>query len=181
MTSNHSGSKREKGAKQRKHEESGAQFDVGVSRPIIFCQTEEQGRVPVTGTGTDKRDKDKDKNKQWHTWKLGDGMILFSLGICVFICRPPVWIFLFHHLPSPCSFLLPALVLHPVTRPEKRTCYIFDATRSREFHSKEETSLLVTLELINLDKDTLKASTIALLLLSLYRPTVTSLTWILLF
>lgn len=45
VTGNHSGSKGEKGAKQRKHEKRGAQLDVGVSCPIIFCQTGEQGHV----------------------------------------------------------------------------------------------------------------------------------------
>lgn len=41
-------------------------------------------------------------------------MILFGLGVCVFICRPPVQVLLFHRLHRR-RFLLSALVLHSVT------------------------------------------------------------------
>lgn len=71
-------------------------------------------------------------------------MILFSLSVCVFIGRPPVGILLFHHLPFCCSFLLSALVLHPlIAMTEKGLVMYSYATWFHACLSKEETSLLV--------------------------------------
>lgn len=89
----------------------------------MFTLTAWRTPAPVSGTSVVNR----------RTWQLRDRMVLFGLSIGVFIRRPPVWIFLFHHhsLCCCCCFLLPALILHPVTRTQKRVCFTFQTTRLR--------------------------------------------------
>lgn len=76
--------------------------------------------VPITAeqegqeTGGGRRDKSR------RTWQLRDRMVLLSLGVRVLIRRPPVGIFVLHHLGLCCCFLLSALILHPITGTRKK-------------------------------------------------------------
>lgn len=47
-------------------------------------------------------------------------MVLLGLGVRVFICRPPVGIFILHHLGLCRCFLLSALILHPIRGTRKK-------------------------------------------------------------
>lgn len=108
--------------------------------------------VPVTAererqeTGGGRRDKSR------CTWQLGDRMVLLGLGVRVLICRPPVGIFLLHHLGLCRCFLLSALILHPITGTRKKVRGGLDVSNmlcgSRHV-LKEEASQLVASERTN--------------------------------
>lgn len=92
-------------------------------------QSTEKTHTQRSATSCQKRARTPDQNRQEtggcrdkdrHTWQLRDGMVLLSLGVSVFICRPPVRIFIFHRLQFCSCFLLSALVLHPITRTKKK-------------------------------------------------------------
>lgn len=90
--------------------------------PSLFPMPDKQRSTffPVTAkqerqeTGGGRRD------KSGRTWQLGDRMVLLGLGVRVFIRRPPVGIFVLHHLGLRHCFLLSALILHPITGTRKK-------------------------------------------------------------